>query len=380
VLRPYQAAAVAAAQRHWAGRARRVVVALPTGAGKTVVAGAALTAAGARHAVAFVHTRTLLEQTRARLPGVHVMTVQAALRAGRPITPAPDVVFIDEVHHIASAAWSRLLCLLPPDVRIIGCTATPVRADGTALGRAGAGFDALVATAPYSHLLQHGWLAPCDVVRPPAGTDPVAAYLQHGRGAAAPYGWRPGVLFAPSIARCMAAVAALGRAGVRAAAITAATPARARRAAFAAFERRELDLLASPMALSEGFDAPRAQVCILDRPCVHHGVYIQTAGRILRPDPSKHAGASALLVDLHGASLRHGHPLADRTYHLEGEPIRLAQPARGAIRAPVAARGARLTPRPRPPAYQAGAAIGATIAAAARGLWAAWGRLWAPAA
>lgn len=374
-LRPYQASAVSAVLSHWAAGRRRVAVVLPTGAGKTTVAARALASAGARRPLALVHTRTLRDQARRRVPGATVLTIQAALRAGRPLTEH-DVVWIDECHHLASAAWVRVLSLLAPGVRIIGTTATPIRADGAALGTDGAGFDALVATAPYSALLRAGYLAPCDVVRPAPGLDAAGAYLAHG-------GSRPGILFAPSIAACDATVAALQAAGVRAATITAATTGRTRAARFAAFEAGELDLLASPMALSEGFDSPRAAVCVLDRPCVHSGVYLQTAGRVLRPHPTKTSATPAVLIDLHGASERHGHPLADRTYHLEGEPIRPAAPTRTARR-PDAPRvtaphrtPARATPRhrtaPHTAAHQSGVALGAALRAAATWL----GRMWA---
>jgi superfamily II DNA or RNA helicase len=364
-LRPYQAAAVAAVSAHWESGRRRVVCALPTGAGKTTVAAACLVAARPRRpALALVHTRTLLAQTRRRLgPGVVVRTIQAVLRAGARLDH--DVVFLDECHHLASRSWVKVLALLPPGVRIIGCTATPARADGAALGTDGAGFDALVSTAPYSTLLRLGHLAPCRVVHPEPGLSSAQVYLTYGER-------RPGILFAPSIAACETAATALRSAGVRAATITAATGARARRAAFAAYEAGTLDVLASPMALSEGFDSPRAAVCVLDRTCVHHGVYLQTAGRILRPHPTKDplsGGRPAVLIDMHGASERHGHPLADRTYSLDGDPIRLEGPS-----AP--ARPRRDTPRPvaahppaparprRPPVQQAGFAAGRALASA----------------
>jgi superfamily II DNA or RNA helicase len=367
-LRPYQSAALAATMDHWESGRRRVVCALPTGAGKTTVAAACLEAARARRpALALVHTRTLLAQTRRRLgPGVVVRTIQAVLRAG--VRLEHDVVFLDECHHLASRSWVRVLSLLPPGVRIIGCTATPARADGAALGTDGAGFDALVSTAPYSTLLRLGHLAPCRVVRPPADTlSAAAAYLQFGER-------RPGILFAPSIAACETAATALRSAGVRAATITAATGARARRAAFAAYEAGALDVLASPMALSEGFDSPRAAVCVLDRTCVHHGVYLQTAGRILRPHASKDplaGGRPAVLIDMHGASERHGHPLADRQYSLKGDPIRLegpAAPAPAPARSDAPRLAARRQPSParprRAPVEQAGFRAGSALARA----------------
>ncbi len=366
-LRPYQQSAVNQTRAHWATGKRRVCVVLPTGAGKTVVAGALLQ--GARTPLAIVHTTTLRDQTSRRLgPGVRVETIQGLVRRGKRIDA--DVVFIDECHHVASAAWHLVLSLLPAGVRIVGMTATPVRADGTALGTC---FDALVATATYSSLLRDGHLAPCRVV-PTPGMLPAQAYLAHGNR-------RPGILFAPTIAACTAAVASLTAAGVRAAAIDCNTPARWRAAAFAAYDAGGLDVLASPMALSEGFDSPRAAVCVLDRTCVHDGVYLQTAGRVLRPHPTKHAGAPALLLDCRGASERHGSPTDDRTYHLEGQPIRKPVPAtpaarkseRAAVRETVTARPASPSGVVSRPAQTRPAFVDSFLSTAARWLssWAA---------
>jgi superfamily II DNA or RNA helicase len=391
-LRSYQAAAVASVRAHWSAGRRRVVCCLPTGAGKTVVATALL--AGATRPLALVHTRTLATQTRRRCPGVRVLTIQSALagaarRDGTVLAAlaAADVVFVDECHHLASASWVRVLSLLSPTARIVGCTATPVRADGTALGTGGAGFDAMVATAPYSALLRAGHLAAVTVVATP-GMAPAAAYLAHGRAAAG--GWRPGILFAPTIAECTAAVATLSAAGVRAASIDATTPGRARAAAFAAYEAGEIDLLASPMALSEGFDSPRAAVCVLDRACAHVGTYMQMAGRVLRPHPSKDpasGGAPALVLDCRGASELHGSPTDDRVYSLEGEGIRpaarAATPGGGGVGGAVGRAGAaRRVARPSGVVRRsAPAAAGYAIGSAARELGQAvaglWRSLWA---
>lgn len=262
---------------------------------------------------------------------------------------------VHNCHHLGSRAWVRVLALLSPTALVLGCTATPARADGTALGRGGAGFDALVATASYTNLLRAGHLAPARVV--PAARfrgNPAAAYLALGGG-------RPGIVFAPTMKACNAAVMALGVAGVRAAAITAKTPAAMRTWAFAAFERGDLDVLVSPMALSEGFDSPRAAVCVLDRSCEHVGTYLQMAGRVLRPHPTKGAASPALVLDLRGAAARHGSPTDDRTYSLEGTPIDRV------VSAPTAARkrGQAGFAAPIAPA----AAIGRGVGVALRGAW-----------
>ncbi len=71
--------------------------------------------------------------------------------------------------------------------------------------------------------------------------------------------------------------------------------------------------------LTEGFNDPGAEVCILARTCDHVGLYLQIVGRVLRPAPGKE---SALLIDLRGVVHRHGLPDDERVYALEGDAIR----------------------------------------------------------
>jgi superfamily II DNA or RNA helicase len=313
--RPYQLAACTAVRSHWAAVRRRICVALPTGSGKTHVA--AMLLHGARNPLAVVHTRTLLDQTARRMPGVTVVTVQAATRMPPAALAAHDVIFEDECHHIASPAWSALRARYSPWALVVGCTATPQRADGVALSRL---YDAIVAPVGYSALVAAGHLAPCDVVDATAYQGrPARAYLRHGRG-------MPGILFAPTMAACRDAVATLVAAGVRAAPLDSQCTASVRTATLAAFAAGQLDVLCSPMALAEGFDSPRAQVCILDRECEHVGTYLQIANRVTRPDPA-YPGKRAMLLDCTGAAQRHGHPLQDRTYSLDGAGITVHQPS-----------------------------------------------------
>ncbi len=357
VIRPYQEAAICAVRAHWRAGRRRVCVVLPTSAGKTVVA--ELLLRGARRPLAVVHTDPLRAQTERRLPGVRVATVQALVRRNVPIDA--DVVFLDECHHLAAGTWMRLLALLPAGALVVGCTATPERADGAPLAGL---FDAMVCTTTYSALLHGGWLAPVRVV-PCDGMDPVAAYLQHGDR-------RPGILFAPTLAECHAAVSALRAAGVRAAALDSTTPRAARARLVAAYERGELDLLASPIALAEGFDSPRAAVCVLARSCVHVGTYLQTANRISRPHPSKTETQPALLLDCTGAAERHGHPTADREYSLTGRPIRPVVPRTPRSRAPQPRESRAPGAAPPPPADRHTAPVRAILGwwHAARSWWA----------
>lgn len=313
---------------------------MPTGAGKTVVAAAALV--GARNALAIVHTTPLLEQTKRRLgPGVRVETVQAMARRNAPIHA--DVVFIDECHHMLGPSWKRVMALLPRDCLVVSMTATPERADGQAMGDI---FDALVAPVTYSQLLREGYLSPCES-RALVGMDPAAAYLEHAWCDRRAH-WRPGIMFATTIQECERAVAGMVAGGVRAATIHCALSPTERSWRVAAYSRGDLDLLASPMALAEGFDAPRAEVCVQARQCIHVGTHLQTAGRVLRPSPLS-GKREALLLDLTGVVARHGSPTDDRRYSLEGTAIERVVPTapRAASSRPAPPRSG-IAPRPAP--------------------------------
>lgn len=325
-LRPYQEAAVDGIRASWdAGKQCPLLVA-PTGAGKTEMATALLKPF--RSPCVLVHTDVLFEQTVRRIPNARVYTVQSLVAAGdsgdvrRAGLARHDACFIDEAHHIASDSWRHALPYLDR-MRRFGATATPKRADGTPLGDI---FDDLIVAAKYSELVAQGFLVRCDVWSPDIGRkrqrkeklrpDGVSAYLEHGKrydGA-----WRPGIHFELTIEACEAAHVRYLEAGIRSVVVCKDTCARERRRIFDAYSAGELDMLCSPTALAEGFDSPRAEVCVLRRSCDHVGDWLQRVGRVLRPAPGKDR---ALLIDCCDTRSKHGLPTDDRNYYLTGSGI-----------------------------------------------------------
>ncbi len=325
-LRPYQVSAVAGVRAAWeAGKACPLLVA-PTGAGKTEMAKALLSEF--RSPCVIVHTDVLFEQTARRIPSARVYTVQSLVAAGasgdlrRAGLARHDACFIDECHHIASDSWRQALPHLA-HMRRFGATATPKRADGTPLGDI---FDAIVVAAKYSELVAEGFLVRCDVWSPDIGRkrqrkeklrpDGVAAYLDHAKRDDG--SWRPGIHFETTIESCEAASARYREAGLRSAVVCKDTCSRERRRIFDAYSSGELDMLCSPTALAEGFDSPRAEVCVLRRSCDHVGDWLQRVGRVLRPASGKER---ALLIDCCDTRSKHGLPTDDRSYDLMGVGI-----------------------------------------------------------
>lgn len=333
ILRPYQDRAVRELSAAFESGKRRVVLVAPPGAGKGSLA-AFLLAESARRGergLFLVHRREIVldiaNRVRALAPDdvgvilaghdaepyarIQVASVQTVLARESP--PAADIVVADECHHYRSSDWGSVLAAYP-DARVVGFTATPERADGQALGDV---FESLIVVAHYSELLADGHLVQCRVFQPPEALgrnlaqEPLAAYQKIAPGSRA-------FLFVGGVRYAEEQAAAFSAAGVPTAAIHANVPAAVRDQALQRFKDGDLRVLANYGVYTEGTDVPEASTIILARACQHASVYLQITGRGLRPHPSKD---HAILIDLTGASLRHGLPTVDRHYSLTGRAI-----------------------------------------------------------
>ncbi len=88
-----------------------------------------------------------------------------------------------------------------------------------------------------------------------------------------------------------------------------------REAIFKQFERQEITHLISIQALCEGFDAPIAKYCIIDRGVGNKALYQQIVGRVLRPYEGKLNGH---VIDRRGNHTKHG-DIEDYVWDLEAE-------------------------------------------------------------
>jgi superfamily II DNA or RNA helicase len=221
-------------------------------------------------------------------------------------------VIWDECHHIVAKTFLRVLSAYPKAIHL-GLTATPERSDGKALGDV---FEAMVVGASVKELTELGFLVPCRVYGPnePVDTlsaDPVDAY----RGGHA-------VVFCTNVPHARQVAASFVARGISATCVDGRMATPEREARLAAFSRGDIRVMTNVFILTEGWDVPRVDECILARGCVHAGTYLQMVGRVLRPSEGK---AHATLVDLRGRVHVHGMPDADREYSLTGKAIREAE-------------------------------------------------------
>lgn len=355
-LRPYQAAAIEAAREKIRAGRRRIVVVSPTGSGKTVLASFMIRSAVERsqRIMFLAHRKELITQCSDKLDAlgiehgiimadhprwiphapVQVASVQTLIgrikeTSRRKPTP-PSLIFIDEAHHARAASYQKILDAYP-DAVSIGLTATPWRSDGKGLGEL---FEDMVVAATVKELTALGSLVPASgfSFKPPslAGVqvargdynleqldgvmngviitgDLVREWKAHAEG-------KTTVAFAVNVKHSKLIVYQFCAAGIPAEHVDANTPSHERDAILARLRAGTIKLVSNVGILTEGWDLPAAEVCILARPTKSLSLALQMMGRVLRPWPGKE---KARIHDHAGVLFDHGTPAKDREYSLE---------------------------------------------------------------
>jgi ribonuclease E len=100
----------------------------------------------------------------------------------------------------------------------------------------------------------------------------------------------PGVVYTAGVRHANNVAASFRAAGMNARAVSGETPKRELAETLAAFERGEVDVLCNAMLLAEGWNSPRATICMHLAPTASRRVYQQRVGRVTRRAPGKEAG------------------------------------------------------------------------------------------
>lgn len=372
-LRPYQTQLLDRTMVALDGNDRaRVMMQLPTGGGKTVIAGALLKewlAGGRRNAVWLTHRRELVEQTRRMLNaggvkadvpdawpsaalapmshgGVMILMAQTvSVRINDAVQVgfagkiwgrygSGDLLIIDEAHHAPAEGWARAMRRWPGPV--VGMTATPWRlSEREGFDRL---FKQLICGPQVAELQELGALCYARVLMPDpqsriAGgiVGDIRDYTEQGihranadrpdimtAGALAFWqehgGGRPTIAYAVSVEHAHNLAAVFNDARTPAAVILGETKPADREEAFVGFRDGRIKVLVNVVVATEGVDLPDASCIIITRPTMSLALHLQMMGRGLRP---KADGGDCLILDLAGNSERHGLPEDDRSWSLK---------------------------------------------------------------
>lgn len=353
-LRSYQADMLLQALAYMQQGYRRILIQAPTGAGKTVLAGALMGAAldlGMRSQF-IVHRKELINQTsasfdRSGLPHgfvaakrpfdplamVQLAGVQTLVNRLAALLP-PNLAIVDECHHATAGTWARVLASYP-DAYIIGLTATPQRLDGRGLDDQ---FDVIVRGPSVAWLIEHGYLSPYEYYAPSipdmtgvktlagdfnrAGSaevmdkpkligDTVEHYLSLAPG-------EQGIVFATSREHSRRIADAFIGSGVPAMHVDGEMEDSERDRFDDAFRAGDLRIGVNVGLFGEGYDVPNISYVGIAAPTKSLVNHLQWCGRALRPADGK---LRAVISDHAGNALRGlGLPDDEREWTLVGRP------------------------------------------------------------
>ena len=134
----------------------------------------------------------------------------------------------------------------------------------------------------------------------------------------------PGIVYAAGVDHAYNLAQEFRAAGLKAEAVSGRTPPVRLAETLAAYERGEINVLINAMLLAEGWNSPRATVCMHLAPTASRRVYQQRIGRIMRTHPRKEAG---IVVDFVPKAATHNervvslHSLLDADFYREGARV-----------------------------------------------------------
>jgi ribonuclease E len=131
----------------------------------------------------------------------------------------------------------------------------------------------------------------------------------------------PGVVYTAGVQHAKNVAKAFRDAGINAQAVSGETPKRELAEILAGFERGTVDVLCNAMLLAEGWNSPRATICMHLAPTASRRIYQQRVGRVTRRAPGKEAGIVLDFVHpatTHDETIITLHSLLDRDVYRGG--------------------------------------------------------------
>jgi len=329
---------------------------LPTGAGKSHIVAAlcknAVQSWPGTRILMLTHVKELIEQNAEKMrlhwPNAPMGIYSASIgkrQLGEPITFAGiqsiakkshlighiDLIIIDECHlvnHKDEGGYRTLINALQainPAIRVVGLTATPFRLGHGLITDKPAIFDDLIEPVTINELIHHGYLAP---LRSKITKTKLSTAGVHKRGgeyieselqkavdieekniaivdevislAEDRKAW---LFFCAGVQHSKHIAEALRFRGITAEVVTGETPKAQRESILSDFKAGKIRALTNANVLTTGFDYPDIDLIAMLRPTMSPGLYVQMAGRGLRP---KSHTDHCLVLDFAGAVQTHG--------------------------------------------------------------------------
>lgn len=321
----------------------KILVASPTGSGKTVISGQFLTNSlnkGLR-CLFFAPRRKLVTQAFEKFSGLFNLnpsymmaglpydpnntlqcvssdTFRVRFMSYKDIPPKFDIIIFDEAH-LKTKSQKEIMDMFP-GVKYVGFTATPCNKSGHGLGSL---YEDIIESSNIETLIKSGHLVDYEFYAPYVPNmkgvkivgdewdqeesgermkeltgDIIEHWLSHAHGLKT-------LAFCSSIKQSRYLTEEFRRVGVKAAHIDCYMPEHEKQELYSQFANQEIELLSNVQLLGVGFDDPSLEAILLCRPTKSYVNYLQIIGRGLRPSENK---SKVLILDHSGTVYQHGLP------------------------------------------------------------------------
>ncbi len=311
-LRPYQIETISQLRESFRSNHQRVILCLPTGAGKTVVFSEMVVLASERRTQTlvltdrielFAQTFKALRRHNIEIQEVTAKTTEMNFNPHALVTVgmvetvkrrlllgySPQLIIVDEAH---KGNFTKVLSEIYPDAKVIGATATPVGKHIPKL------YQSMVQTIDIPDLISQGYLSPCQAfqmqddfsdltVQNGEYTD--ASQYEHFNkrklydGVVQEYQKRtPGrkcIVFNVNIEHAEKMTAEFREAGIVSECVTSKTSKEDRSRILSAFSRGDFMVLNNCGILTTGYDEPSIAVVIMNRKTKSLPLWLQCCGR-----------------------------------------------------------------------------------------------------
>lgn len=355
-LRDYQQRTIDYLYRWFEGNRGHPCLVLPTGSGKSHIIAElcrdVIQSWPDQKILILTHVKELIEQDVEKIlmawPTAPIGIFSASIgkkQLGEPITVAGiqsirkhadkvghvDLVIVDEAHLISHKneggyrTFIDALKVFNPNLRVIGLTATPYRLGHGMITEGEALFDDLIEPTSIEELVSKGYLAPLRS----KGTDlKLSTEGVHKRGGefieselqaavntmsqnerivreviARGTDRKSWLFFCTGVDHALTMRMVLEEHGIKAACVLGETPKVEREKILERFKAGELRAITNAEVLTTGFDYPDIDLIAMCRPTMSPGLYVQMAGRGMRP---KSHCKDCLVLDFAGVIQTHG--------------------------------------------------------------------------
>ena len=333
-LRDYQQEIISGVRSSWSSGHKRPCIVAPCGSGKTVIASelAKRTTDRGNRVVFIVHRKELCAQTEStfRQYGVDMELCRIGMvqTLTRREIEEPKLIIVDENHHVYAKSYTNILDRFP-SAYVVGLTATPVRMNGGGLGKIN---DDLIIGPSVSELIEQKHLAPFRYYSH-VSADTSSLQVKRGEFVAdeinklmgqeyifgdavenyRKYGCKKTIVYCSSIQNSKLTAEAFCEAGIAAMHVDGETPKRQRDEIMSDFRNGKILVLCNVDLVSEGFDVPDCDSCILLRPTMSLTLHVQQSMRSMRYMPGK----TAIIIDHVENFKRFGLPDTPREWTLD---------------------------------------------------------------